>query len=349
MNLRWQAEWEKQDAVWLSWPHRDDTWLDHSLNESDSVIHDFVKLTSLLSRFQTVKINAAKNLHATIETAFKDADCPLGNIQLYPHSTNDVWCRDHGSTFVSNESLKQMNGIDWHYNAWGGKFPPWELDDAIAKQMADATNSSHYRSPLHLEGGAIEGNGNGIVITTEAVALNPNRNPKWSKSDVEAELKKTLGASTIFWLPTGIEGDDTDGHVDDLTRFIKEDAIVTAIEKNSSSPNYQTLEQNKEILQDLHTRSGSNVEIIDLPMPDPIRQKNWRLDHLPASYANFLIINHAVIVPTFGQHKNDNQALGILRECFPHREVIGFDSRNFIIEGGAIHCLTQQQPSIQSS
>lgn len=341
----WPAEWHRQDAVWFSWPHNPGTW---SLEGStiSQIQQHFAKLTSIISHTQRVCINADESLHPSILKALTESKSSLENIILFPHPTNDVWCRDHGATFVIDTAENKLRAIDWHFNAWGGKFPPWNLDDAIAQKMAEATGSLHSRSPLFLEGGGIEGNGAGIVITTEAVALNPNRNPDWSKSMVENELKTYLGVEKVFWLPSGIEGDDTDGHIDDLTRFVAEDVLVTATEKDSRSPDYQTLSRNKEMLQDLRTTSNSSVQIIDLPMPDPLKMEDWRLDHLPASYANFLILNEIVIVPIFNQAKNDARALGILSECFPDRKVIGFDSRDLVIEGGAVHCISQQQPSI---
>lgn len=342
-SIHWPAEWEKQDAIWFSWPHRTDTWPADKLRQ---IQQHFAGIISTCSRFQTVCINAAAPLHASISTALQAAKANMEAIRLLDHPTNDVWCRDHGATLVKNLETKQLRAIDWHFNAWGGKFPPWNLDDTIASKMAEYLGCEHLRSPLFLEGGAIEGNGAGTLITTEAVALNPNRNPEWSKRDVENELRRCLGVRDIFWLPSGIEGDDTDGHIDDLTRFVKEDAIVTIVEKNTKDVNYTTLQRNLEILQDLRTTTGSKVEIIQLPMPDPLRADGWRLDTLPASYANFLIINHAVLVPVFNQQKNDDHALGILRECFPDHQVIGHDCRDIVWEGGAIHCISQQQPSL---
>ena len=333
-SIQWPAEWETQQAVWFSWPHRADTWA----GKIDSLEKKFAEIITLASRFQTVKINASKHLWKRIEKALPT----LANIELFDHATNDVWCRDHGATFVLSNGLLQAT--DFCFNAWGGKFPPWNLDDQVAKHMASATNARHYRSTLTLEGGAIEGNGNGVLITTEAVALNPNRNPDWSKIDVEQELQKCLGVSHIHWLRAGIEGDDTDGHIDDLSRFIQEDALVTAVASRSSMPNYSILEENKERLQDLRTLTGSSVQLIELPMPDPIHVENWRLPSPPASYANFLILNGAVLVPTFGQTRNDDRALGILRECFANREIIGIDCRELILEGGALHCISQQEP-----
>jgi agmatine deiminase len=192
-----------------------------------------------------------------------------------------------------------------------------------------------------LEGGGIEGNGAGLLLTTEAVLLNPNRNPDWTREEIEAELRRLLGVSRIFWLARGIEGDDTDGHVDDFCRFYAPDQVLLAVESHRDDPNHGILEENRERLRDLR------VEVRDLPMPDRLEVAggDWRLERLPASYANFLITNGAVIVPVFGQPRNDDRALGILRECFPGRAVEGIDARDFVYEGGAVHCLTQQQPA----
>lgn len=333
-QIQWPAEWNTQQAVWFSWPHRIDTWG----GQINLLEKKFAEIITIASRFQKVKINVAKVLWKRVESALPSMD----NIELYDHATNDVWCRDHGATFTLSKDA--LRAVDFPFNAWGGKFPPWDLDDKVAEQMAGATSALHYRSPLTLEGGAIEGNGNGVVLTTEAVALNPNRNLDWSRSDVEKELKKSLGASQVYWLRAGIQGDDTDGHIDDLSRFVKEDALVTAIETSSKMPNYSVLEENRERLQDLRTSSGSSIELIELPMPSPIHMKNWRLPTVPASYANFFIMNEAVLVPSFDQASADDRAQGILRECFPDREVIAIDSRELIMEGGALHCITQQEP-----
>ena len=342
-SIHWPAEWEKQDRVWFSWPHRSDTW---PANKLQLIQHQFAHIITTVARYQQVSINALESLHKGILKTLATSNCELENITLHNHATDDVWCRDHGATFVINRSTNKLRAVDWQFNAWGGKFPPWDLDDAVAKQMAESMAAEHYRSPLHLEGGAIEGNGAGTLITTEAVALNANRNPQWSKKDVESELRKSLGVNDIFWLPSGIEGDDTDGHIDDLSRFVKKDAIVSIVEKNVKDPNYQILQRNLEILQDLKTVSGSSVETIELPMPDPLVAQNWRLDQLPASYANFLILNDAVLVPTFAQTRNDDRALGIIRECFSNREILAIDCRDIIWEGGAIHCISQQQASV---
>jgi agmatine deiminase len=198
-----------------------------------------------------------------------------------------------------------------------------------------------------LEGGSIEVNGTGTLLTTEAVLLNKNRNVEWSRQDIEAEIKKHLGISSIFWLRSGIEGDDTDGHIDDITRFIREDVALTAVEKRESDPNYRVLQENRERLQDLRTVSGSRVEVLDLPMPAPLTPSGgWRLDRLPASYANFLIINGAVLAPVFNQGKRDRNALGLIHECFPNRDVLAIECSDLVFEGGALHCISQQQPAV---
>lgn len=339
-NLRWPAEWEEMDAVWLSWPHRADLW-QGGLNELDQV---FGNVAQAIAPFAQVRINAAKVLQPRIEQVLQARGLKPGAYQLYDHPTNDVWCRDHGPIFVQNLTTGELNLTDWEFNAWGGKFAPWDLDNQIPKQISKALNCPMLSSSMILEGGAIEGNGEGVLITTESVLLNPNRNVNWSKAEIEAEIKKMLGVSSIFWLGSGIEGDDTDGHIDDMVRFVKRDAVVSIVENDSSSPHYRALAENNERLQDLRCLDGSKVEIVPLPMPDPLVASDWRLEQLPASYANFLIVNGGVIVPIFDQAKNDDRALGILRECFPKHSVVGVDARKLVLEGGAIHCITQQQP-----
>jgi agmatine deiminase len=297
-------------------------------------------LAALLARFVPVRINAAAEAHGGIFRHLRDAGADLGRIDLFAHPTNDVWCRDHGPIFVTAPTGGELMVTDWAYNAWGGKFPPWDLDDAVPAAVAESLRLRRSASPLVLEGGAIEGNGAGLLLTTEAVLLNPNRNPDWTREGIEAELRRRLGIREVFWLGRGIEGDDTDGHVDDFCRFCAPDHLLLAMETHPEDPNHAILRENRERLDAL------GLTVTELPMPDRLTVGVWRLERLPASYANFLVTNGAVIVPVFGQPKNDDRALGILRECFPGREVAGIDARDFVYEGGAIHCLTQQQPSV---
>lgn len=333
-QLRWPAEWEPQKAVWLSWPHRADLW-DGELRELED---RFVALAHVLSPHADVFINASAELHPHIDGLLDGV-----SYQLFDHPTDDVWCRDHGGIFVRRED-GTLQLADWQFNAWGGQFPPWDKDNEIPRLMAESLSLPRLTSRMVLEGGAIEGNGEGLVLTTEAVLLNPNRNPGITKQDVEAELLRMMGITHVFWLGSGIEGDDTGGHIDDMVRFVRPDVVVAVSEDNPHSPHYKALAENAERLQDLRTQTGSRVEVIPLPMPTPLTRPDWRLAQLPASYANFLICNGCLVVPTFAQHCNDDRALGILRECFPQHDVQGFDARSLLIEGGAIHCITQQQP-----
>lgn len=339
-RVRWPAEWEPQEAVWISWPLSPEIWPGNLPRLQER----FGELAALLSRHVTVRINAAGASHGLVRLAIERNRAERERVELFDHPTNDVWCRDHGAMFVTRED-GGLAVTDWKYNAWGGKFPPWDLDDAVPAAMARSLNLPVYSSRLVLEGGAVEGNGRGLILTTESVLLNENRNPNWSRQEVEAELRRLLGAERVFWLARGIEGDDTDGHVDDFCRFYAPDRLLLAVEPRREDPNHAILEENRERLGDLRTAEGGRVDVRELPMPERLTATDWRLDRLPASYANFLISNGSVIVPVFGQPANDDRALGIIRECFPGREVVGIDARDFVYEGGAIHCLTQQQPA----
>lgn len=336
-QLRWPAEWEPQEAVWLSWPHRRDLWQ----GGLDELLERYADLAAAIAEEAEVRINAAAVLHSGIRKVLEERG--ITRFRLFDHPTNDVWCRDHGAIFTRRAD-GGMQLANWEFNAWGGKFAPWDLDNEIPARMAESLHLPQLRSRIILEGGAIEGNGQGLLLTTEAVLLNPNRNPGCTKADIEAELHRMLGTTHVFWLGHGIEGDDTDGHIDDMVRFVHPEAAVSIVEPYARSPHYRALAENNERLQDLRTPSGSRVEIIPLPMPRPLVAKEWRLEQLPASYANFLICNGAVIVPVFHQPKEDDRALGILREAFPGKRVVGIDARRLVIEGGAIHCITQQQP-----
>ena len=336
-DLRWPAEWEPQEAVWISWPHREDLW-QGGLSE---LTERYAALCAAIAEQAEVRINAASALHPGIEALLRRSG--VRRFRLFDHPTDDVWCRDHGPIFVQRRN-GGMQVADWAFNAWGGKFEPWDKDNAVPEHIAASLELPRLSSSYFLEGGAIECNGAGLLLTTEAVLLNPNRNPGATKQELEAELHRMLGTSSVFWLGKGIEGDDTDGHIDDMVRFVAEDAVISITEPDPHSPHYRNLAENNERLQDLRTADGHRVEVIPLPMPQPLVAKDWRLEQLPASYANFLICNGAVIVPVFMQPREDDRALGIIRECFPGKKVIGLDARRLVLEGGAIHCITQQQP-----
>ena len=263
-------------------------------------------------------------------------------VEFYDHPTNDAWCRDHGPIFVKNRQSGEVAITDWMHNAWGGKYPPYDLDNEIPPLIARALKMRRFEKSMILEGGSIDVNGRGLLLTTEQCLLNENRNPSLSKQEIEKTLKDYFGVRRVLWLGDGIEGDDTDGHIDDITRFFRSDGLITCIEKNRRSPNYRILAENFERMQDFKTMQGKALEVVTLPMPKPLVIKD---QVVPASYANFLVINGAVLVPTFQQKRRDAEACGIIGECFPDREVVAVDCAKIIWGLGTLHCLSQQQPA----
>lgn len=333
------AEWAAQQAVWLSWPLNDKTWP----QSRDRVEDAFAHFAAVISRFQNCCILCIKPEQKRILNRLQSAGACIEQIQLYDIATNDAWCRDHGPTFVCNKNDGSLAVVDWKYNAWGGKFSPWDLDAQAAQRIANALNIPCIDTALTGEGGALEVNDQGVLLTTRSVWLNPNRNPGWTEQQVEEQLKKLLGLQAICWLDAGLVGDDTDGHIDTLTRFFKTNGVLTATAP-TNSPNHAPLQKNLEQLQRFTLPDGNQLEIVELPLPDPIHPDNWREDVLPATYANFLLINGAVLMPAYGQPANDEQAMTIIASCFPNREAIPIDCSDIILEGGALHCLSQQQP-----
>ena len=300
----------------------------------------FAQLAAAIGEFEEVRINADEIHHAAIRAQLESAGADLQAIRLFPHPTNDVWCRDHGPSFVKQRTTGEIAVVDWQFNAWGGKFHPYDNDNAVPTRIADSLGLRRFQSQLVFEGGGLEVDGAGLVLTTESVVLNPNRNPTWSRAAVAKELCDFLGCQKVLWLRSGLEGDDTDGHIDTLTRFIAPGSVITAVEENKNDPNYPVLERNRAQLVEW----GLNV--IELPQPAPIAgPEGWREARLPGTYANFLILNGAVLVPTYRQADADTRALEILAQAFPGRRILGFDCLDILQEGGAIHCLTQQQPA----
>jgi len=343
-NLRLPAEWEEQSAIWLSWPVNGHIW--PGLREE--IWQHFAALAAQFSYFEPVKINAAGSAHAEIREKLNAARADLTVISLYDHPTDDVWCRDHGAVFAKDGAGKLV-AIDWQFNAWGGKFEPHDTDNTVACKMAEAVGAPVISSELILEGGAIESNGAGVLLTTDEVLLNPNRNPQWSREQIEAELRRMLGVKEIFWLTRGLDHDDTDGHIDNITRFVAEDAVLTSVNPTimpATAPAFQTqLVENRRLLRERFET------VIDLPLPEQYSLKrnpgaatSEGTQPKPVSYANYALVNDAVIVPSFGQPENDERAAGIIGDCFPGRKIVPFDCRLFLEEGGAVHCLSQHEP-----
>ncbi len=337
------AEWTPQSAIWLSWPVDDPRHWGGA--KQDLIWKKFAEIAAAISHIQPVRINAPGASHPAISAACNLAKTELSNLELFDHPNNDVWCRDHGPIFIKNKTTGEIAITDWEFNAWGGKFAPWDLDNAIPQRIADSLKLPSFKGGMILEGGAIEVNGRGQLLTTEAVLLNPNRNKNLSRQETEQKLRDTLGVTEILWLEKGIEGDDTDGHIDDLARFTNEDTILACHEPDTSSPNHAALAGNMSRLKNFLTPADRPYEILPIHLPQACEIPGWRLPVLPASYVNFLIINHAVLVPTFRQPKNDDRALGIIADQFPTRQIIPIDCLDLVQEGGTLHCISQQQPA----
>lgn len=341
-NYRLPAEFEPQEAIWLSWPSNKESCPKtfHKLQDK------FGEIASVISRYERVRINAPMLSHMNIRLSIADNEGDLSQVDIYEHNTNDVWCRDHGPIFIKHNETGKVAITDWEFNAWGGKFPPWDLDNSIPEKAANVLKMERFTSKMILEGGAIETNGKGTLLTTESVLLNPNRHggKPGNKAEVEKELKAMLGVKDVVWFKKGIEGDDTDGHIDDIVRFVREDAVICMVEPRDSDPNHKVLKEIRERLDDLKAPDGGKLEIIEIEMPQAIEMKDWRLSRLPASYANFLILNNAVLVPLFGNKKKDAAAEDKIAECFPGREIISMMAKDLVTEGGALHCIAMHQP-----
>ena len=274
-----------------------------------------------------------------------NARAALDNVTIFQIPTVDVWMRDYGPTFVirdSQESALAFN--DCIFNGWGGKYESYEEDEQIAKEIASLLQVPVFNHPVVLEGGSIEVNGLGTCLTTEQCLLNKNRNPHMSRREIEEFLKDSLGVDQVIWLGQGIVGDDTDGHIDDIARFVNPATIVCIVEENSKDTNYSLLQQNLERLQAARDQNDHKLSIVPLPCPGPVYYEGARL---PASYANFYIANGVVLVPLFDD-PCDVKALGILQELFPDRKVVGLPCTAVVAGLGAIHCVTQQEPAVPS-
>lgn len=333
------AEWEKQDALWLSWPHKEESWP----GKIHSIYRPYSQFIKLVAADQLVRINVADEAMKTFAMGhIMAAGANMDNISFYFHPTNDAWCRDHGPAFVINRETGEKAVVDWGYNAWGGKYPPFDLDDVVPTKIAKEFNLKLFTPPIVMEGGSVEFNGKGTILTTTACLLNENRNPHLTKEQIEGYLKDYYGQEQVLWLGDGIVGDDTDGHIDDITRFVAEDTVLTVVEEDPNDENYELLQENLAALKEMTLLDGRPLKIVELPMPKPVIYEDQQL---PASYANFYIANKVVVVPVFND-ANDQRALDIIQGCFPDRKVVGIDSVDIIWGLGSFHCLSQQEPSI---
>jgi agmatine deiminase len=378
------AEWEPQAATWMSWPRPEGISFPTKYHTIPANLAAIVR--QIVPR-QLVRINVP---NANYERIVREQLSEHGvgtqhlrsRVRFHHLMTNEAWCRDHGPAFVVHRKTGKLAIVDWGFNAWGGKYPPFDSDDAVPMRIAeqivrgvpkdplepegahaatdilDISRFAGVFAPTHakgggealasgqrrvvMEGGAIEVNGTGTLLTTTSCLLNKNRNPKMSRAQIERHLKDYYGQRHICWLGEGIVGDDTDGHIDDLARFLTPRLLVVARETNKRDANYALLEENYERALALRDADGNAFEVLVVPMPRPMEHKGQRL---PATYLNFLFINGAVLVPTFGDRTNDVRALRTLQDALPWLDVVGIDCRELIWGLGAIHCLTQQQPA----
>lgn len=339
-GYRFPAEWVKHEATWLTWPHKEESWP----GKIDTIYAPYCQFIKAVSEGEMVRINVNdEETKAFAINKLEEQDVDLSQIEFYFNPSNDAWCRDHGPAFLVNPSANPKKVIvDWGYNAWGNKYPPYEQDDIIPTLIASQLDVPVFNPGIVMEGGSVEFNGAGTILTTTACLLNKNRNPHLTKEQIEEYLKECYGAEQVLWLGDGIVGDDTDGHIDDITRFVNEDTVLTVIENNPLDENYILLQENLAVLKEMRLPDGRPLNIVKLPMPSPVIHEDTRL---PASYANFYISNAAVVVPTF-RDVNDEKALEIIRGVFPDRKVIGIDSTDIIWGLGSFHCLSQQEPAV---
>jgi len=334
------AEFAPHVATWLSWPHKEASWP----GKIDSIYPSYTAFIKALTAGEKVCINVKDEAMKAFAVAhLQKAAADLSKVEFFFHPTNDAWCRDHGPAFLINPAADQKKVIvNWNYNAWGNKYPPYDLDDVIPTLIAKQYKIPVYNPGIIMEGGSVEFNGKGTLMTSTACLLNKNRNPQLNQEQIEDYLRNYYGVEQILWVDEGIVGDDTDGHIDDTVRFVNGDTVITVIEENKADENYDLLQHNLAQLKQMRLLNGKQLNIVELLMPSELIYEDQRL---PCSYANFYIANAAVVVPTF-RSKRDDKAMQVIQSCFPDREVVGIDSTDIIWGLGSFHCLSQQEPAV---
>jgi agmatine deiminase len=353
LGYAFPPEWHPHRATWFSWPRPEGISFPDKYH---TVPENLARIMKEIAARERVEINVPNgNYERIVRQQLEEHGCPTKNVFFHHIKTNESWCRDHGPAFVmrpkpgqpkmriKSERYPKMESaiVDWGFNAWGGKYPPYDDDDNVPTRVAEELGLPVFYPGIVMEGGAVDFNGDGVVLTTTSCLLNKNRNPQLSKPQVEQYLKDYYGQNHVVWLGEGIAGDDTDGHVDDLARFISADTIVTAVEDDPKDENHKVLKDNLRRLALAHDAAGRPFKIVQIPMPGAIAHEKQRL---PATYVNFYFVNGALLVPTYRDRKNDRKAMETLQEHLPKHEVIGIDCVELIWGLGAIHCLSQQQP-----
>ena len=339
---RFPAEWEKQQGILLCFPHNGNDWP----GKYEAIQWAFVEFIKKVAEVEEViLVVASEKLKLKVNGLLETAHVKISNVSYIIHKTNRSWMRDSGPIIVQNGNRREA--LNFNFNGWA-KYTNYQLDKHVPKQVSDflkipLTQAMYKGKPVIVEGGAIDVNGKGTLLTSEECLLHPTvqiRNAKFTKEDYEAVFKEYLGITNVIWLGDGIEGDDTHGHIDDLCRFVNENTIITVVEDDKNDNNYVPLQDNLKRLQQAKLENGESPKIVKLPMPKRLDFDGIRI---PASYANFLILNKCVLVPTFNDSK-DRTALNIIAECFPEREIIGISAIDLIWGFGTLHCLSQQIP-----
>nr|MDO8088110.1 agmatine deiminase family protein [Candidatus Sigynarchaeum springense] len=344
LGYRMPGEFERQNAIWLAWPHNEETF--YGLENVKEVEAIYIKNIAALHGGQHVHLLVKDGaMKKRAEKLLGAAGIVMGRIRFHEIPTVDVWIRDYGPTFVVNpDALQPLAMVKWKFNAWGNKYDDLAMDDGVPAEMqAKAIYVPAFDPGFVLEGGSIDSNGQGCLLTTEQCLLSPQRNPSFSKEQVEQKLKDYLGVQKVLWLGEGIAGDDTDGHVDDIARFTSPDTIACAYEDDPSDENHEALKENHERLTRMTDVNGNPFKIVKIPMPGVVKHEDTRL---PASYLNFYIGNDAVTVPTFS-HENDAKAIEILKGLFPTRKVVGIECTKLVYGLGTLHCSSQQEPELR--
>ena len=340
LGYQMPPEWVTHAATWLAWPKNRNTWPE----DLAEVEQSFLKMIEVITEGESVHLLVDNpEEERRVSRSLESRNIDLGRIQFFQTPTVDIWIRDYGPNFIL-QSQDDQGGLAynrWQFNAWGNKYKDQTRDHEVLETLAPSFKAQRFEPGIVLEGGSIEVNGEGVCLTTEQCLLNSNRNSQLNKEAIEGYLKDYLGVEKVIRLKEGIAGDDTDGHVDDIARFVSPNTIAVAYEENTQDENHKPLLENFKQLEQASDSQGQPFRVFKLPMPPALHYKE---DRLPASYANFYICNAAVLVPTFG-HPQDRMALSMLDEVFPTRKVVGIDCRVMVRGLGAIHCATQQQPS----
>ncbi len=339
-RLRMPAEWEPHAATWTSWPFDDDLWEGHL----EGVRREFAQLVATIARYEPVVLNVRDDeAEADARARLQAAGADPRTIEFHRVPLNDVWFRDNGPLFVEDEGGR-IALTDWGFNAWGGKYAPWDDDDRAPRAVAERLGMRRHAVDAIMEGGSLEQNSLGVFLTTRSCLLTPTRNPDLSAEQIEELLARYLGATEVVWLHGGLEGDHTDGHIDTIVRFADDETIVASVEDDESDPNHASMRANLEVLGALRTPAGAPYRLVELPLP--ATRAYLGEARLPLTYANWYVGNGFVVVPVYGD-PNDERALEVLRPLFPDREVVPLLAKELITGGGAFHCVTQQQPAGQ--